>query len=173
MMDLRTLLKGLALKGLKALTPLDDFMAQSATLNNRLAFLTIMSQSPLPAGRFEQAMIGSDIGAIDQYKTMYENTGLNPVGIAVYAAFTGVAGKQVKLALMPDGGDATVVDYLGNSAVSPSFGKRISATTILKPGEKLWINTANTAVALIATDVFNVRIFDPREYVGDRSWEAK
>lgn len=173
MLDIRTLLRGLYVKGLRALTPLDDFMMQSATLNNRIAFLTIMSQNPLPAGRFEQALRGDAIGAVDRYVRLYENTSLNPIGVAVYAQFTGAAGKQVKLALYPDGGDVTVVDYLGNTLASPSFNKKISATTILKPGEKLWINTADTNFALVAADTFNVRVFDPREYVGDRNWEAK
>ncbi|OFV82579.1 MAG: hypothetical protein A2W26_02475 [Acidobacteria bacterium RBG_16_64_8] len=171
-MDVSKILKSFFKRG--AVVPeVTQFSLDAQVMTERLLWLMLASQNPVPAGRFERALTGDVIGNVAGYYELYQNKGLNPVAVAIYATFTGVAGKQVKLATKNDPSDVTVVDYLGNTAAPPSFNKRISATTVLRPGEILYAGTADTAFALVVGDVFNVRIFDPREYVADSVWQAR
>lgn len=152
---------------------LSQTLLDAAVLNNRVFWLMLVGQSPLPAGSFEEAANGGQILTDNQYIPLYRNPQSTPVGVAIYATFVGEAGKQVKLALRPDGGDVTVVDYLGNTAAPPSFNKRISSTVVLKPQESLYINTVDTNFALAAGDVFKVRVFDPIAYLADTAWQSR
>ena len=161
------------LKPQKGKDPLSQTLLDAAVLNNRVFWLMLISQSPLPAGSFEQGLIGTQILANNEYVLLYRNPQTAPVGVAIYAAFTSAAGRQIKLALRPDNGDVTVVDYLGNTPNPPSFNKRISATTVLKPGESLYANCADINFPWAVGDVLKVRVFDPLTYLADSSWESK
>lgn len=140
--------------------------------HNRLLYLNCLMQTAI-AGKFESPVLGSAIGAVDKFVPVYRNKYPNPVAVTVLGLFSGVPGKQVKLSLSQANTNAEVVDFLGNTASAPSFNKRISGTILLQPHQELFINTADTNFALVAGDIFAVRVFDVRQLVADSSWETK
>lgn len=137
----------------------------------RLSNLQLMLSGGV-AGRFMRPVTGDRIGSSAAFIEAYRSTSSNPVAVVVAAQFTGVPGKQVKLSLAASDNAAEVVDYLGNSALAPSFGKIISYPILVKPNQALWITTANTLIPLVIGDVFTIRMFDAREYLTDDVWQT-
>lgn len=138
----------------------------------RLSYLQVMLTSGV-AGRFVKPLLGSAIGVSTTFLEIYRNTASGLVAVTIAAQFGAVPGKALKLSRSASDNVAEVIDYLGNAAAPPSFGKLISYPIILKPNEALYATTANTLVALDGNDVFTVRVFNPSEYLSDDIWQSR
>lgn len=147
----------------------DLFMALKQ--QNRLNYLQCLMIKGV-AGRFERPVFGNLIGATDRYISVIRNGQANPISVTISAQFGAVPGKAIKLSFSGSQAASEVVDYLGNSALAPSFGKLISDPILLIPGQELFINTANTLIALDAGDMFSVRVFDVAKFLVDGVWES-
>lgn len=152
-----------------------DLESLNATIyQNRLLWMLLITQQPIPISRFANAMKGDKIGAVDNYQLLYENKGVNPVGVRIYADFGDVPGRQIKISLSNKKDDSDVVEFLGNTADAPSFNKRLSDTIVVMPQSKLWVNGINlSAFPLDVNDTFRVRVFDPGEFIASRDWELR
>lgn len=156
------------------MTPRERELFRALIQGNRINFMTLLLQSPQPAGAFDKAMTGDAIGTTDKYITLVaQNKRPNPIAVTIYAQFSGIPGKQVKISLTTNQSDDQVVDYLGNTPASPSFNKRRTDPVILNPGDALYINTADTNFALVVGDKFLVRIFDPARALNEEVWQTR
>lgn len=145
--------------------------------NNRLLWLQLCAQNPLPTGYFDTPVRGMAIqaavtGIQAGYIPLFTNKSNNCVGVMVYATFH-VAGMQVKLSQNSNLADESVIDYLGSTALAPAFNKRISNTSIVVPNQTVYIASNDVGVVLTDADMFRVLVFDPVRYMNDNTWEAK
>lgn len=156
----------------EALNPREKDLFDALITTNRLLFLLCLT-AKATAGRFERAVTGDMIGVTDLFIPMYKNQSSYPLGVVIGGQFNSAAGRQIKLSLSQSGASSEVVDYLGNAASGPSFGKRISDPILLVPNQQLWINTADVNFALAAIDIFTVRIFDLAQYLSESAWQQR
>lgn len=148
-------------------------LRNTLVMQNRILWLICTTQQPIPVSKFGATIAGDKIGTTDNYILLFENTSVNPVGTRVLAVFGSPPGVQVKLSLTSQKDDSGLVDFLGNTASGPSFNKRLSDTLVLPPKGQLWINTADTTMALGSSDIFRVRVFDPGEIITSPDWELR
>lgn len=145
-------------------------------LQNRLLSIVAMSAATLAAGRYETNVVGANFPAApsNDYIQLIRNSFPHPVAVQVSAIFTGGPGVHVRLSLGTDAATSLIVDYLGNAASYPSFGKLISKTIILVPNQALNIACWQSAVFPVqAADEFKVLMFDPMLYVSDKVWQTR
>lgn len=155
------------LSSLRGLADAQQLATAKAEELVRLAWMLLLSQSPLPITRVMGSFKGDAIGAVDGYLSLVQNKQAWPIAVRIAAELNGARnpGVQVKLAFGQDGSDEQVADYLGSSGQAPSYNKRISDPIILRPAAALYINTADVNFPLDAGDVFRIRIYDPGDFI--------
>lgn len=112
----------------------------------------------LPVTAIGNTFVGDTIGTTLGYFRAWENQLGRLVAAKVAASFV-VAGSAVNLSISDDISNNGVVDTLS------STGKVISDTIWVKPGENLWIGTADSAFSLTGS-TFRVLLFDPLSFRG-------
>jgi hypothetical protein len=168
-----SIFKALEFPGGPEIQPSATALYNALVMSNRLAWMNLLATQPLVTGKFATSMTGERIGAVDNYIELFTNKAAHPVAVRVLGSFSGIPGKQVKLALTPDSQDSSVVDYLGNTASAPSFNKRLTDSIVLMPNETIYINTVDPMFNLVLTDIFRVRLLDPAAIVANPSWEVR
>lgn len=147
----------------------DLFMALKQ--QNRLNYLQCLMVKGV-AGRFGKPVFGNAIGSSSQFIQVIRNGQANPISVTIAAQFAGGPGKQVKLSFSGSQAASEVVDYLGNTAAAPSFGKVISDPILLVPGQELFVACADPVFPLDAGDLLTVRVFDVAKFLTDGVWES-
>lgn len=158
------------------LTPRERDLFRELINMNRLLFVLALGQGAA-GGKFEKPVQGDEIQAMVSgtdagFISVYKNPNPYPVAVTILGQFSGVPGKQVKISLSQAQASNEVIDYLGNTAAAPSFNKRISVPIILAPKQEIFIASADTGFALLAADIFAVRVLDIRRLVADAAWET-
>lgn len=130
---------------------------------SRIAWVNAVGQNLAPTTEFRPRFTGDTIGTTDLFVSLYKNNKPWPVSCRVQATF---ATPGVKVDLSLTGTVEGRVDQLANAA----DGKSESVQILLLPEQTLWINTAETGIALTSSDIFRTRVTDIWTHLGPTAW---
>lgn len=131
----------------------------------RAIYLNVLLQAPMPSGRFSGTILGTAMTSAD-FVPLYVNNANSLVALRVLFDVGAIPGVQVYLSYSTDASFEQVIDYLGNSALTPSYNKRISDTILVLPAQTIYIAPVNFAIfPPKADDKFRLRVWDPTSFM--------
>lgn len=137
------------------LTVIEQRMERLVSLQK---LILLSTGGSLPTTLIGNNFIGANIGTTDNYVELYKNNFERLIALKVTAEFA-IPGAAASLSLTTDRSNN------GRVSLLTSTGPVISETIWLKPGQTLYINTADTTFTLTGS-TFRVLIFDPLSFEG-------